>query len=161
MQPTKLSRYYGKAFELTDWGEGKTAARFLPSGRTVFIACKTGPVTYQKLYVCSPLSAPSPEGIEINMRKARQYMQETAAHYGCRAIAPHAYLPQLLNDRVPEERALALSFGHSLLSTCDGVVICGNTISKGMAQEIAYAASVEMPVLIRPDLEVESWCMEL
>ena len=84
MQPTKLSRYYGKAFELTDWGEGKTAASFLPSGRTVFIACKTGPVTYQKLYVCSPSSAPSPEGIEANMRKARQYMRETAAHYGCR-----------------------------------------------------------------------------
>ncbi len=161
MQPTKLFRYYGKTFELTDLGEGKTAARFLPSGRTVFIACKTGPVTYQKLYVCSPSSAPSPKGIEANMRKARQYMRETAAHYGCRAIAPHTYLPQLLNDCIPAERALALSFGRSLLSACDGIVLCGNTISKGMAQEIAYAASMGMPVLLQPDLAVESWCMEL
>ena len=161
MQQTKLSRYYGKPFELTALEDGKTAARFLPSGRPAFIACKTEPPVYQKLYVCSPLSAPSPEGIEANMRKARQYMQETAAHYGCRAIAPHAYLPQLLNDCIPAERALALSFGRSLLSACDGIVLCGNTISKGMAQEIAYAASMGMPVLIRPDLVVESWCMEL
>ena len=161
MQSTKLSRYYGKPFELTVLENGKTAARFLPGGRTVFIAGKTEPAPYQKLYVCSPLSAPSPEGIEANMRKARQYMRETAACYGCRAIAPHAYLPRLLNDRIPAERALALSFGRSLLAACDGVVLCGNTISKGMAQEIAYAVSMEMPVLIRPDLMVESWCMEL
>lgn len=161
MQQTKLSRYYGKPFELTVLEDGKTAARFLPSGRPAFIACKTEPPAYQKLYVCSPLSAPSPEGIEANMRKARQYMQETAAHYGCRAIAPHAYLPQLLNDCIPAERALALSFGRSLLSACDGIVLCGNTISKGMAQEIAYAASMGMPVLLQPDLAVESWCMEL
>ena len=161
MQQTKLSRYYGKPFELTVLEDGKTAARFLPSGRPAFIACKTEPVTYQKLYVCSPLSAPSPEGIEANMKKARQYMRETAAHYGCRAIAPHAYLPRLLNDRIPAERALALSFGRSLLAACDGVVLCGNTISKGMAQEIAYAVSMEMPVLLQPDLTVESWCIEL
>ena len=161
MQPTKLSRYYGKTFELMALENGKTTARFLPSGRPVFIACKTEPVTYQKLYVCSPLSAPSPEGIEANMRKARQYMRETAACYGCRAIAPHAYLPRLLNDRIPAERALALSFGQGLLAVCDGIVLCGNTISKGMAQEIAYAVSMEMPVLIQPDLAVESWCMEL
>ena len=63
--------------------------------------------------------------------------------------------------RLPAERALALSFGRGLLASCDGVVLCGNTISKGMAQEIAYAVSMEMPVLIRPDLMVESWCMEL
>ena len=115
MQLTKLSRYYGKTFELTESENGKTAARFLPGGRTVFIAGKTEPAPYQKLYVCSPLSAPSPEGIEANMRKARQYMWETAACYGCRAIAPHAYLPRLLNDRIPAERTLALSFGRGLL----------------------------------------------
>lgn len=60
MQQTKLSRYYGKPFELTVLEDGKTAARFLPSGRPAFIACKTEPPAYQKLYVCSPLSAPSP-----------------------------------------------------------------------------------------------------
>lgn len=161
MQPTKLSRYYGKPLELTDWGNGKTTARFLPGGRTVFIAGKTEPASYQKLYVCSPLSAPSPEGIEANMRKARQYMLETAAHYDCRAMAPHAYLPRLLNDHIPAERALALSFGRKLLFFCDGIVLCGNTISKGMAEEIAYGISLGKPILLMPDLKIESWCMEL
>jgi len=161
VQQTKLSRYYGKPFELTEQGGSGVTAWVLPSRKPVFTACRAEPRTYQKLYICSPLSAPTPEGIEANMRKARQYMVEAAAHYGCHTAAPHAYLPRLLNDQIPAERALALSFGRSLLAACDGIVLCGNTISKGMAQEISYAVSVEMPVLIQPDLEVESWCMEL
>lgn len=161
MQPTKLSQYYGKIFELTASEDGKVTARFLPKGRSVFTARKTRPTSYQRLYVCSPLSAPSLEEIEANMQKARQYMLETATHYDCRAIAPHAYLPQLLNDHIPAERALALSFGRKLLFFCDGIVLCGNTISKGMAEEIAYGISLGKPILLMPDLKIESWCMKL
>lgn len=161
MEQIKLSRYYGKPFELTRQNSGIMTAWVLPSRKPMFIACKAEPRAYQKLYICSPLSAPTPEGIEGNMRKARQYMRETAAHYGCRAIAPHAYLPQLLNDHIPAERALALSFGRKLLFFCDGIVLCGNTISKGMAEEIAYGISLGKPILLMPDLKIESWCMKL
>ena len=161
MEQAKLFRYYGKPFELTELDDGSVKAIVLPSRKPVFIACKTAHRAYQKLYICSPLSAPTPEEIEVNMRMARQYMQEAAERYGCRTIAPQAYLPRLLNDRIPAERRIALSFGIRLLDACDGILLCGNTISEGMAREIAYAVSREIPVLIQPDLKIESWCMEL
>ena len=76
-------------------------------------------------YVCSPLSAPTRAEIMVNAQRARTYMTMCEREFGCRAVAPHAYLPYLLDDSNPEERALALSFGDSLFiltspySCCD------------------------------------------
>lgn len=70
-------------------------------------------------YVCSPLSAPTQAEIMVNAQRARTYMTMCEREFGCRAVAPHAYLPYLLDDSNPEERALALSlqlqtiFSHS------------------------------------------------
>ena len=151
-----ISQYYGKPFELVKLRGGRIAAKVQPGGQVLFTACKATQRPYQKLYVCSPLSAPTADGIKANMRRARQSMLEAAAHYGCRAVAPHAYLPELLDDNRPAERELALSFGKRLLSLCDAVVICGNRISKGMGEEILYAASLGKPVLLFPCWEVET-----
>lgn len=151
-----ISQYYGKPFELVELQGGRIAAKVQPGGQALFTARKATQRPYQKLYVCSPLSAPTADGIEANMRRARQSMLEAAAHYGCRAVVPHAYLPELLDDNRPAERELALSFGKRLLSLCDAVVICGNRISKGMGEEIFYAASLGKPVLLFPYWEVET-----
>ena len=83
-------------------------------------------------YVCSPLSAPTRAEIMVNAQRARTYMTMCEREFGCRAVAPHAYLPYLLDDSNPEERALALSFGASLLALCDRLVIYGDRISSGM-----------------------------
>lgn len=87
-------------------------------------------------YVCSPLSAPTRAEIMVNAQRARTYMTMCEREFGCRAVAPHAYLPYLLDDSNPEERALALSFGVSLLALCDRLVIYGDRISSGMKEEI-------------------------
>lgn len=87
-------------------------------------------------YVCSPLSAPTRAEITVNSQRARTYMAMCEREFGCRAVAPHAYLPYLLDDSNPEERALALSFGASLLALCDRLVIYGDRISSGMKEEI-------------------------
>ena len=58
-------------------------------------------------YVCSPLSAPTRAEIMVNAQRARTYMAMCEREFGCRAVAPHAYLPYLLDDFNPEERALA------------------------------------------------------
>ena len=86
-------------------------------------------------YVCSPLSAPTRAEITVNAQRARTYMTMCEREFGCRAVAPHAYLPYLLDDSNPEERALALSFGASLLALCDRFVIYGDRISSGMKEE--------------------------
>ena len=65
----------------------------------------------RKAYICSPLSAPTPGGIRRNMEAARWYMQIVSERLDCRAVAPHAYLPEFLDDQNEQEREMALTFG--------------------------------------------------
>ncbi len=100
----------------------------------------------KKVYICSPLTAPTRELIERNMKNVRQYMKQISEKYSCNAVAPHAYLPYILDDTIPRERALALSFGLSLLELCDCLIVCGETISSGMKGEIAKAKELGIDI---------------
>ena len=99
-----------------------------------------------KADICSPLSAPTAEGIRRKMEAARWYMQTVSKLWDCRAVAPHAYLPEFLDDKDEQERELALVFGLAYLGTCDRLVICGRRITKGMLGEIEHAAAHEIPI---------------
>lgn len=90
-------------------------------------------------YVCSPLSAPTRAEMLANAAKASTYMMKAEQEFGNRAVAPHAYLPFLLDDTAPEERALALEFGQKLLAMCTRLVVYGDRISSGMSAEIMKA----------------------
>ena len=78
------------------------------------------------------------------MRTARAYMFYALKKMGMCARAPHAFLPMLLCDKVPSERAIALKFGIELLERSDVLLVCGNRISNGMKSEIANAAMLRM-----------------
>lgn len=99
----------------------------------------------KNIYVCSPLSAKSKEGIKYNMLLAQSHMAFLESH-GLKGKAPHAYLPLLLDDDIPEERALALNFGLELLKLCNALCIFGDRISKGMWGEISYAKENGIPI---------------
>ena len=62
------------------------------------------------------------------------------------ASAPHAYLPSVLCDSIPAERALALDFGLKLLERCDILLVCGRRITAGMRGEIRRAAELKMEI---------------
>ena len=98
------------------------------------------------LYVASPLSAPTQDGIVENMKRAKLYADEIAEIAGCRTIAPHSFLPLYFDDNIPEEREVCLNFGLDVLNLCSGIVICGSRITEGMAAEIASALSRGLPV---------------
>lgn len=100
-----------------------------------------------KAYICSPLSAGSDGEFIKNMHRAREYMYYAAKEMGLAARAPHAYLPMLLCDRIPNERALALQFGLRLLEESDILLVCGNRISLGMQGEILHAISIKSRIL--------------
>lgn len=100
-----------------------------------------------KAYICSPLSAKSDEEFVENMHRARAYMHYAAKEMGLAARAPHAYLPMLLCDRIPNERALALQFGLRLLEESDILLVCGDRISLGMQGEILHAISIKARIL--------------
>lgn len=102
----------------------------------------------KKAYVCSPYSAENNEGMLQNMRTARAYMFYALKKMGMCARAPHAFLPMLLCDSVPSERAIALKFGIELLERSDVLLVCSNRISNGMKSEIANAAMLRMPIIV-------------
>lgn len=99
------------------------------------------------VYICSPLLAPTKEGIRDNMKKAERYAAIVSEGYHCRTIAPHAFLPEYLDDTVPEEREIGLRFGISILEISKAVIVCGDKISSGMSREIARAMELGLPVL--------------
>ncbi len=102
---------------------------------------------YQKAYICSPLSAKNEADIRVNMLQAQKFMWLVKKIISCQTVAPHAYLPYILNDNIPEERKLGLSFGKSLLELCDCLVICTDTISNGMKAEIKLAKQNGIDIL--------------
>ena len=106
----------------------------------------------KKAYVCSPFSADSKDGMLQNMRTARAYMFYALKNLNVNARAPHAYLPMLLCDNVPNERAIALKFGIELLERSDVLLVCSNRISNGMKSEIANAAMLRMPIIAFDDM---------
>lgn len=98
------------------------------------------------VYVCSPLGAPTKEGVQENMQKAKEYMRLVSEKMHCRAIAPHAILPEYLDDSIPEERAVGLRFGLDLLRICKKMVVCGSVVSSGMQKEIKLAEQLGIEV---------------
>ena len=69
----------------------------------------------KRAYVCSPFRADTHEQCEKNLRTARAYMFYANKKMNMNAAAPHAYMPLLLCDEIPAERAIALRFGLEIL----------------------------------------------
>lgn len=100
------------------------------------------------VYICSPLSAPTKKGIWQNMKKAADYARLVSGILKCRAIAPHGFLPEYLDDDIPEEREIGLAFGLELLKLSKAVIVCGSRISSGMRGEIELAGKLHIPVYV-------------
>jgi len=71
---------------------------------------------------------------------------EQAARY-CRAvyeagfspICPPLYLPLILNDAVPQEHKDGLDMARDLLRRAHVLVVCGNSVTEAMKNDIAVA----------------------
>ena len=114
----------------------------------------------KRAYICSPLSAETADEVRKNINAAKAYMYYAMKKMNLSARAPHAYLPMLLCDSIPAERALAANFGRRLIEVSDLILICGNHISGGMKNEIAYAAALNMQIItfcndIYPEIKKE------
>jgi hypothetical protein len=85
-------------------------------------------------YVCSPFRG----NIEENTRRAREYCRK-AYEAGYLPLAPHLFFPQFLSERNPAERQAGIEMGLALLAQCRLLVVCGDTVTSGMEQEIGEA----------------------
>ena len=86
--------------------------------------------------------------MEKNITKAQGYCREAAELWpDVLPIAPHVYCTQFLDDTNPQDRAVGMDMGLSLLSMCDELWVYGiDNPSEGMKAEIAYAEEHGIPV---------------
>jgi hypothetical protein len=84
-----------------------------------------------KVFICSPFGG----DIEGNIRRAIKYCQEEIEKGNC-PFAPHLLYPQMLDENIPEHRALGIRLGIEMLKRCDDLRVCGDRITPGMLEEL-------------------------
>lgn len=99
-------------------------------------------------YICSPLRGDTKKEVDMNMSAARAYLTYANLEMGFSAIAPHAFLPLILDDNEQEERDCALKIGLLILKKCQRILVCGRIISAGMIGEITNAFILGKEVLV-------------
>lgn len=100
-----------------------------------------------KVYIASPFHGKSNFEIRKNMDYTRLCIKEIKKTFALRAVALHGYLPDILNDDVEEEREMALRWERELLSSCDALFVCGDSITNDMIREIQIAIKNNIPIL--------------
>lgn len=94
----------------------------------------------KKVYICSPLGG----NVEENIEKAKQYAKY-ALMCGTAPVVPHFYA-LCLDDNKPDERAIGMAAGMSLLWFCDELWVFGDVITEGMRQEINFCMNLNIKI---------------
>lgn len=101
------------------------------------------------IYVATPLSDPTPEGVAQNVAFAEATCRMVSMCGGA-PYAPHLLLTRFLNDKVMAERAMGIAAGLRVLSHCDEVWAVlppwRDEASTGMRAEMAMAMQLGIPV---------------
>ena len=89
----------------------------------------------QVCYVCSPYR----DNPERNIEYAK-FLTRWAIVLGYSPITPHLYIPQVLDDNIPAQRAEGMAIARELLARCDCILVGDKYgISEGMQAEIDLA----------------------
>lgn len=105
------------------------------------------------IYVASPLGDIDTAKVYHNMYKAREYMSILSMLDGIKAIAPHAFLPHILDDHDKKQRSLGLEFGQKFLALCDMLVLIVSgvkttwSLTTGMLAEMETAEKLGIPIM--------------
>jgi len=94
----------------------------------------------RRVYVCHPF-AHDPLG---NIHRVRAISRRLIDE-GALPVAPHLYLPQLLDETTDRERALSLCL--ELIATCDEVRVFSDAVTDGMERELREAECLDIPVV--------------
>ena len=89
------------------------------------------------VYIASPYAG----DVEANLAFAGQAGRYCMMQGGIPVI-PHMMYPAFLDDTDPAQRGLGIETGLRLMEACDCVWICGDYVSAGMKQELAFANEI-------------------
>lgn len=110
----------------------------------------------KKIFVCSPyrpLSETEESGkaeLESDIQRAKAACRILTT-LGFMPLAPHLYFTAFLKDEETQERENGIQMGLRWLEEADEVWVFGDTISEGMAVEIARAKALDKPVRNLPE----------
>lgn len=94
----------------------------------------------KKVYICAPLGG----NVKENLENAILYTKY-ALKQGVAPVTSHFYA-LCFDDNNPQDRALGMSAGMSLLWFCDEMWVFGDEITKGMKEEIKFCENLRIPV---------------
>lgn len=94
-----------------------------------------------KVFICSPLRGDYEANYEAAVKTCRRLAKQ-----GILPIAPHVYFPCFLDDNKPDERRLGIRLGLELMASCNELWFYGDTISKGMREELIAADRLRIPI---------------
>ena len=104
----------------------------------------------------SPFSAPTLDGVNANIRYARECIRDSLLRNEA-PIASHLLYTQegILDDKIPAERAHGIDAGHAWLKRADKMVVyIDKGISNGMRLAMERARAVGLKVVER---SIKDW----
>lgn len=97
----------------------------------------------------SPFAADTPEGIDANITYARRCLLDSLRR-GEAPLSSHLLYPQVLDDRIPDERKLGINAGLTWLTVADATVAyMDRGVSEGMRYGLAAAEGAGVPIEYR------------
>lgn len=90
------------------------------------------------VFICSPFRDADSKKHKENIELARNVCKYVY-YQGMIPYAPHLFCPEFLNDDVLEDRKAGIEIGLYMMRKCDFMLVVGDRITEGMAQEIEFA----------------------
>lgn len=103
-----------------------------------------------RVFVCSPLRAPTPEGYALNIKLARE-LTLAVLRAGHAPYTPHLWYSELLDDRIESERKLGMAAGAAWLRVADEIWVYADSYdqcSAGMKSEVEAAQKFALPLRV-------------
>lgn len=104
----------------------------------------------KRVFVCSPLRAPTSEGYAKNLQIARE-LTRAVLLAGHAPYTPHLFYTEFLDDTNEQERSLGMQAGQAWLRLADEIWVFATdeeSCSSGMRAEIRLAQSFSLPVRV-------------
>ena len=102
-------------------------------------------------YVCAPLAGDLKKNIS-NAKKFGKFLFDR----GMAPVIPHINA-EILCDDIPFERELGMRADRELLFKCDELWVFGDTMTKGMKEEIHFAKMINMKIKYISNSEVDKY----
>ena len=107
----------------------------------------------EDVYLCVPMRDCLDYKVTENQKHAERYAVDMMEQYDCKVLAPQAYLPNLLDLDDPSQYQLSLQFRRELMKYCSVLLVCGETFTEEMEDEILMAVETGLLIVSTPESE--------